>query len=409
MRIGLISYEYEGHAASGGIGTYVRNAAVLLAGRGHEVEVFTSASHPGKPASDAPCPIHSVHATRATFPEEIAKLFAQRHRQRPFDVIEGPEYGADAAHISAQFPGLPLVVKLHTPGCVIGEINNLYIGWQTKLRFIGGGLRRRRLLRPFWWPEKSPDHTERDHTHCADVVAGPSQAILELLKTKWAIPREQTVFVPNVFVPPAALTIADPNTHTRRVTFLGRLEVRKGVLELADAIPMVCSKVPDARFCFIGRSLPMPGSQRDVKSVLLRKIGRWRERVEFIEAVSYREVPKLLADTDICIFPSVWENFPNVCLEAMSAARGVIGSSAGGMAEMISHGETGLLIPPRDPKAIADAVIALLRDPARRIVMGQAARAHATTAYRPEVIAPLQEASYRRAIELATRRRAEAA
>jgi glycosyltransferase involved in cell wall biosynthesis len=89
----------------------------------------------------------------------------------------------------------------------------------------------------------------------------------------------------------------------------------------------------------------------------------------------------------------------------MAAARGVIGTSAGGMAEIVEHGRTGLLVPPRDPKAIADAILALLRDPERRIAMGHAARAHVTTAYAPDVIAPLQEASYRRAIERAKVRR----
>ena len=82
----------------------------------------------------------------------------------------------------------------------------------------------------------------------------------------------------------------------------------------------------------------------------------------------------------------------------MAAARGVIGSSAGGMTEIIDHGRTGLLIPPRDPNLIAAAILELLRDPTRRIAMGAAARAHVTTAFAPDVIAPLQEASYVRAI-----------
>ena len=90
-----------------------------------------------------------------------------------------------------------------------------------------------------------------------------------------------------------------------------------------------------------------------------------------------------------------------VCLEAMAAARGVIGSTAGGMAEIIEEGRTGLLVPPRNPKAIAEAILALLRDSKRRAAMGSAAREQVVAAYSSDVIGPLQEASYWRAIRRA--------
>jgi glycosyltransferase involved in cell wall biosynthesis len=149
----------------------------------------------------------------------------------------------------------------------------------------------------------------------------------------------------------------------------------------------------------IGRSLPMPGSGTEVKAAMLGHIGRWADRVEFLDAIPHEKIADFLGETDICVFPSVWENSPNVCLEAMAAARGVIGSSAGGMAEMIETGRTGLLIPSRNPRAIADAILTLLRDPVRRIAMGIAAREHVARAFSPDAIGPLQEASYRRAIE----------
>ena len=82
----------------------------------------------------------------------------------------------------------------------------------------------------------------------------------------------------------------------------------------------------------------------------------------------------------------------------MAAARGVVASSSGGMAEMVNDGETGRLVAPGDPRALADAIVGLLMKADARVRMGRAARAHATRAYAPEVIAPVQEASYRRAI-----------
>ncbi len=121
--------------------------------------------------------------------------------------------------------------------------------------------------------------------------------------------------------------------------------------------------------------------------------------VEHVDAVPYAEVPALFAQASIAVFPSAWENFPNVCLEGMVAARAVIGSSAGGMAEMIDDGRTGLLVPPRNPRAIADALIRLLRDPGSLAQLGLAARTHVLATYGCNPVGPLQENALTRAIE----------
>ena len=107
----------------------------------------------------------------------------------------------------------------------------------------------------------------------------------------------------------------------------------------------------------------------------------------------------MLGDTDICVFPSVWENVGFVCLEAMAAGRGVIASGGSGMAELIDDGRTGRLVPPRDPRRLADVMLEMIADPIARAAMGEKARARARTAYTSEVVGPLQEASYLRAIK----------
>jgi glycosyltransferase involved in cell wall biosynthesis len=105
------------------------------------------------------------------------------------------------------------------------------------------------------------------------------------------------------------------------------------------------------------------------------------------------------AGVDLCVFPSLWENFPNVCLEAMSAARAVIGSSAGGMSEMLDHGRVGRLIAPGDSAALAREIIDLLKAPAERLRLGEMARKRVLEAYNENVIGELMEALYREAIQ----------
>jgi glycosyltransferase involved in cell wall biosynthesis len=173
------------------------------------------------------------------------------------------------------------------------------------------------------------------------------------------------------------------------------------VFDFAKAIPLVLKRMPKARFRFIGRSLPHPGEHRDIGAMLKERLRKYCYAVEFVGGVPHEEMPKFYAATEVCVFPSIWEAFGYVCLEAMAAARGVIGSNAGGMAEIIEHGRTGLLVPPQSPRAIANAILELLEQPNRRIAMGLAARTHVLSAYSPDVIGPLQEASYMRAIESA--------
>jgi glycosyltransferase involved in cell wall biosynthesis len=404
MRIAFISYEYAGSASGGGIGTYVRNAARMLADRGHQVEVFCAGDRDGR-AMDAGVVVSTIVVSHAEFAEAILPPFAARHSEQPFDVIEGPEYGADAAGIRHDFPDVPLIVRLHTPSSVISEINHSYIDFSSKLRFIAGGLRRGKLPKPYWRHDSRTPDEERHHTLGADLVVAPSQAILEKLGRDWGLPPERTMVVPNVFIPPAALLALEAERETKTILFIGKLEVRKGVLELAKAVPLVAQEMPDARFVFVGRSLPMPGSNLLVGDIMRREYGSSEHMVSHLDAVPYENIPDLFRDASVAVFPSAWESFGYVTLEAMSAACGVVGSSAGGMAEMIEPGRTGLLVPPRNPMAIARAIVELLKDPQRRIAMGKAAREHVLGTYASDRIGPLHEASLTRAVKPAASRR----
>ncbi len=171
------------------------------------------------------------------------------------------------------------------------------------------------------------------------------------------------------------------------------------MLELADAMRLVLARARATRFRLVGNSLPHPMTGEDLAAHMRGLLGPLAGAVEFVGGLPHSEIPRLLGETDICVFPSVWENLPYVCLEAMAAARGVIASGGSGMAEVIDDGQTGRLVPPRDPHGLADAMLEMLADPARRTAMGERARARLSAVFASEVIGPQQEASYRRAIE----------
>lgn len=398
MRIAFVSREYAGVGSGGGIGTYVRNAAQMLASRGHDIEVFTE----GQPAGtlfEGGIRVSVADCQAMRFAEAVVPQFEATHRANPFDVVETAEYGADAAIIFERFPEIARVVKLHTASFQLEAMNEAYLTFATKLRFMMGALRRGRFPSPFWGRYSAETDPERRMTLSADEISAPSAAILAWTGKVWEIDPGSLSVIPNVYVPTAPILDADPAGRKPLVTFVGKLETRKGVIELARAIPLILRARPETRFRFVGRVLLHPATAQPLDEVIMKLAGSAASaHIEFTGPVDYSKIAGHLTESSVAVFPSYWENYGYVCLEAMAAGCGVVASSTGGMAELITQNETGWLIPAKDPQAIAKAVIALLADPTMSAAMGGKARASVLDCYSNEAIGPLQEASYRRAI-----------
>jgi glycosyltransferase involved in cell wall biosynthesis len=93
------------------------------------------------------------------------------------------------------------------------------------------------------------------------------------------------------------------------------------------------------------------------------------------------DIPAILEATDLFVLPSRSEAFPNSVLEAMAAALPIVTTRVGGLRELVDHGRTGLLVPPDDPRALADAIASLVECPDRSAALGRAARRHVESRY----------------------------
>jgi glycosyltransferase involved in cell wall biosynthesis len=408
VKIAFISYEYPPDAAYGGIATYVYQAARMLRARGHHVEVFTSSLQRDGLQIEDDILVHRIReTTQEGFALPAGSLFAKRHTAVRFDVLEGPEFLADAREAVKFVPDIPLVVKLHTPSIMLLELNYLETSTIKRVRHCIDGILRG--AKPAWgYPAHvlgyrlralKIDVIERAHVMDADEVATPSKGLGNLLIEKWGLQPGIVSCVPYPYTPDPKLLDIPTETHTNVVTFIGRLEIRKGVIELAHAIPLVLKEYPTAGFRLVGSSEDSPIPHVGMQPYLERRLQCHKESVEFIGAVAPDTIPEILATTDVCVFPSRWENFPCVCLEAMAAGRGIVASSAGGMVEMLNDRQCGSVVPPGNPQSLAQAVVALLRQPDRRIKLGHAARQRLLTEYNVDRVGSLQEASYERAIE----------
>lgn len=392
MKIALVSYEYPPDTAYGGIATYKAHAARMLRDRGHDVEVFAaSPTRCGETEQDGVI-VHRVQETERTqFPHKIAPIFAARHDLVKFDVVEAPEYYADASGIMKLVADVPVVVKLHTPSYMLWRMTFGHSKWELARNAISAA---KRGELPSWMPKRGVEYS---CTRQADEVAAPCKAIGDEVTRDWQLDPSRVMVVPNVYDANRALLQIDPNTRNRVVSFMGRLETRKGVVDLANAIPLVLAEEPDVMFRFVGRSVELRPGHEMVDHLRLRLHAHLKQ-VDFAGPLPLDQMPQAFAQTDICVFPSIWENFPNVCLEAMSAARGVVGSRAGGMSEMIEDGKSGLLVSPRKPRELADAILRLVRDPNFRIQCGIRARERVLLQFGRDRVGQLQEESYKRAI-----------
>ena len=143
-----------------------------------------------------------------------------------------------------------------------------------------------------------------------------------------------------------------------RVGFVGRLETQKGVTYLLEAVPAVLVAFPMASFTLIG-----DGSLRPELEEQADRLGI-RARVCFTGIRA--DVPYLLQELDLFVLPSLWEGFPTVLLESMVCGAAVIATDIPGTRELVQDGRNGWLVPPRDPAALAGAILEALRDPPRR-------------------------------------------
>jgi L-malate glycosyltransferase len=160
----------------------------------------------------------------------------------------------------------------------------------------------------------------------------------------------------------------------------GRIEERKRVIDVVEAMDLLPARLGVHLFV-VGDSWSDTGAlvEQGLKS-RVEALGL-TSRVTF---TGYREdIPAVMAAMDIVLVPSVDEPFARVILEAMSLGKPIIGTTSGGTPEMLEEGESGLLVPPRNPAALADAIVAVSEaELARRL--GNNARSRALNLFTVE-------------------------
>lgn len=171
---------------------------------------------------------------------------------------------------------------------------------------------------------------------------------------------------------------------------VGTLERRKGHQILLEALAHL-----EGRGLITPWKLIIAGGRGGDQHQALQDYVRDEGLDERVHIVTNRnDIPDLLALADIFVMPSLWEGLPMALLEAMIAGKAIVASAASGIPEAIANGREGLLVPPADVGALAEALQSLLADPVRRVALSEAAATRAHSDFTVQVMADRYEMLY---------------
>ncbi len=166
------------------------------------------------------------------------------------------------------------------------------------------------------------------------------------------------------------------------VLLMSRMLWDKGVGEFVAAARMLKGRGIAARFVLVGDP-----DVENPAAIAVEQLRQWQDEA-IVEWWGHRDEPeKVLAQASLVVLPSYREGLPTVLVEAAACALPAIATDVPGCREVVGHGATGLLVPPREAAPLAEAIAALLTDPARRALMGRLARMRAEKEFaRPAII-----------------------
>lgn len=212
----------------------------------------------------------------------------------------------------------------------------------------------------------------------ADHVLAVSEEVARHAVTTGSVAPRQIMVVPNGVDAArfASVPALDPERLAAQgwvLAIIGRLHPQKDHPTFLKAARRLADRAPGVRFRILG-----DGPLRAELEAESRALGL-SDRLSFMGNVL--DMPAALEEIDGVVLSSAWEGLPMVLLEAMAAARPVVATDVGEVGSVLRHGIDGLVVPPGDPEALAQAMAALIKAPERAAAMGLAGRTRVSTGF----------------------------
>ena len=386
LRIALLCAEFGG-ASPGGVAVYTEHLAEGLARLGHEVTIFRSGYGLGESKPNGYRVVGIPPDADRPHTMSVLNHLRTLGSPCPFDVVESPLWAGEGAAVGIARIA-PLVVRLETPLEVVRKTSGLPLSAE-----MVAGIASERLALSY-----------------ASGVIAISRAIASTIEDVYAARLESHARLSTVV--PIGLPDVDTlpfepvdglNSDGVSLLYVGRLEARKGILDLGHAFVEAARENPsltlwiagsdnsqsDGHFARTGQTY-----EQSLKAIWGPELSK---RVRFFGRISEGIKNTLISRCDAFVAPSLYESFGIVFLEAMRQGKPVIATRIGGIPEIVRDCETGLLVPISDPKALAEAMRSI-SDRSLRNRLGDAGRSRFLDQFTIEAFAKRSAEFYREVI-----------
>lgn len=363
MNILFVSSEFPENKFSptGGIGTYLVNLCTQLVKSGHKVTLITRGrgkiySYKSIDVIQINCRIISIKFKGINiiskffsfieypviFSLKSAMLINKVVKKNDIDLIECSDFCGDLwFYLLNPFIKkiVPVVVRLHTPYFVISKFNNDYKGITNK------------ILTFF----------EKTQILLADSVYSPSKNLAKLVQRETG--KKINVVIPYPFNPKYKKSIL-VKREKWTILYVGKLQYKKGVFKLLKAVQLLKNKNKSIFCYFIGLDTII--NTNWISNLMKNKALEFNisNNIKIINKnIGKKQLFSYFKKSSALVVPSLWENFPNVILEAFQLGTPVVAASVGGIPEMIKDGYNGLLYSSSSSTQLGNSVFEVLKNP----------------------------------------------
>ena len=369
-----------GGKETGGMNVYVRELSRELAKRGHRVDIFTRSQDASVPHIEidglglgadvfhipaGPETPYNKHRLFSYLPEFVqgVESFMEQERIR-YDVYHSHYWlsGWVARELQKRHPA-PMVQMFHTLGALKNAVARGPADREAEIRL----------------------QVEHEIVQTADRIVAATPRDRQQMMDLYDAPSSSIAVIPpgvdlKLFHPISPLEAKDfvempPDHHA--LFFVGRIDPIKGIDVWFQAMALIVEQNPELRgkirVCLVGGDIDeetSPDAELARLQALKDDLGIG-DLVTFLGRRSQECLPYYYSAADVVVMPSLYESFGMVALEAMACGTPVVASDVGGLSFVVRDGETGFLVPERDPHALADCLGHLIRNPELRAYLGK--------------------------------------
>lgn len=345
MKILMLSWEYPPQTV-GGLAQHVYYLSKAMAKHGAEVHVVTVGGHDAVPYEESEgVKVHRVTPYSLSAPDFRTWILHLNFSMMEYSVtLINSLKGIDIIHSHdwlTAYAGralkhalrLPLVATIHATE--YGRNHGLHNDNQRYISDVE------------WWL-----------TYEAWRVIVCSSYMEQELKGFFRLPGDKLTIIPNGVSTDefSTVSVAAPPKNEKYIYFIGRLVREKGVQVLIDAAPKILGVFPEARFIIAGT-----GPYEEQLRARVRERGL-EHRFYFAGFVDDKTKNRFYSQSSVAVFPSLYEPFGIVALEAMASKTPVVVSDTGGLSEIVEHGKDGMKCYVDSPESLADNIMAILGD-----------------------------------------------